>query len=89
VQDVKRLVLDETFDVVVAAYLLNYAQTYGQLLKMCSAITHHLKPGCRFVMVNNNPQQSVEHFAATRIIQIHQKGAWAVNKGRFRGQIFC
>jgi hypothetical protein len=66
VQDVKRLVLDETFDVVVAAYLLNYAQTYGQLLEMCSAITCHLKPGRRFVTVNNDPRQSVEHFTATR-----------------------
>src|SRR6185369_2375685 len=35
VQDVKQLAIDETFDVVVAAYLLNYAQTYDELLEMC------------------------------------------------------
>ena len=66
VQDVKHLAIDETFDVVVAAYLLNYAQTYAQLLEMCSAITRHLKPGCRFVTVNNNPRHSVDYFASTR-----------------------
>ena len=66
VQDVKQLVIDEPFDVVVAAYLLNYAQTYVQLLEMCAAITRHLKPGCRFVTVNNNPRHGVEHFTSTR-----------------------
>ncbi|MBI3801114.1 MAG: class I SAM-dependent methyltransferase [Deltaproteobacteria bacterium] len=66
VQDVKQLKIDETFDVVVAAYLLNYAQTSDQLLEMCSAITRHLKPGCRFVTVNNNPQHSVDYFPSTR-----------------------
>jgi len=66
VQDAKQLVMNETFDVVVAAYLLNYAQTYNQLLEMCSAITRHLKPGCRFVTVNNNPRQSADYFASTR-----------------------
>ena len=66
VQDVKQLGIDETFDVVVAAYLLNYAQTYSQLLEMCLAITRHLKPGCRFVTVNNNPRQSTDYFASTR-----------------------
>ena len=65
-QDAKQLEIDETFDVVVAGYLLNYAQTYDQLLEMCLAITHHLKPGCRFVTVNNNPQHSVEYFLSTR-----------------------
>ena len=66
VQDVKQLMLNERFDVVVAGYLLNYAQTYDELLQMCSAITRHLKPGCRFVTVNNNPLQGVDYFASTR-----------------------
>lgn len=66
VQDVERLAMNETFDVVVAAYLLNYARTYDQLFEMCSAITRHLKPGCRFVTVNNNPNHTVECFTATR-----------------------
>ena len=66
VQDAKQLAMDETFDVVVAAYLLNYAQTYDELLEMCSAITRHLKPGCRFVTVNNNPRHGEEYFPSTR-----------------------
>ena len=66
VQDVRQLEIGEKFDVVVAVYLLNYAQTYSELLEMCSAITHHLKPGCRFVTVNNNPQHQVEYFPSTR-----------------------
>jgi len=66
VQDVSQLDIGETFDVVVAAYLLNYAQTSTQLLEMCSAITRHLKPRCRFVTVNNNPNHNVDDFTSTR-----------------------
>jgi ubiquinone/menaquinone biosynthesis C-methylase UbiE len=55
VADVKELALGETFDVVFAAYLLNYAQTEGELLQMCQAIGRHLRPGGRFITVNNNP----------------------------------
>jgi ubiquinone/menaquinone biosynthesis C-methylase UbiE len=54
-QDVKNLHLEETFDLVFAAYLLNYAQTEDELLSMCQAIARHLKPGGRFVSINNNP----------------------------------
>ncbi len=66
VQDIKQLELHETFDVVVAAYLLNYAQTYNQLLKICSVIARHLKDGCRLLLVNNNPQHLVDGFMSTR-----------------------
>ncbi len=64
VQDVTRLALGETFDVVVAAYLLNYAQTSAQLLEMCSAIARHL--GVRFVTVNNNPNHRAVVGSSTR-----------------------
>jgi ubiquinone/menaquinone biosynthesis C-methylase UbiE len=43
-----------SFDLVVASYLLNYASTKEQLLKMCQTIAIHLKPGGRFVSLNNN-----------------------------------
>lgn len=56
VEDVKNLALGETFDVVFAAYLLNYAQTENELLQMCQAIARHLRPAGRFVTVNNNPE---------------------------------
>jgi SAM-dependent methyltransferase len=66
VQDVTQLSLCEAFDVVVAAYLLNYAQSPAQLLEMCRAIARHLKPGRRFVIVNNNPNHKTEDFMSTR-----------------------
>src|SRR5262249_43916181 len=63
---VKQLALAQTFDVVVAAYLLNYAQTAAELVAMGTAIRRHLKPGGWFVTVNNNPRHDVEYFASTR-----------------------
>lgn len=56
VADVKGLALDTKFDMVFAAYLLNYAQTESELRQMCAAIGAHLRPGGRFVTVNNNPE---------------------------------
>jgi len=50
------------FDLVVASYLLNYAQTKEQLLKMFLTIAANLKSGSRFVGINNNPDQPPESF---------------------------
>jgi SAM-dependent methyltransferase len=66
VEDVKRLALLERFDRVVAAYLLNYARTREELAQMCRSIACLLKPGGRFVTVNNNPDEPPEHFASGR-----------------------
>jgi SAM-dependent methyltransferase len=44
----------DDFDVVVAAYLLNYARTKDELLAFCRAIHANLKPGGRFVGFNDN-----------------------------------
>jgi SAM-dependent methyltransferase len=60
--DAKALELPERFDVVTAAYLLNYASSSEELLAMCRCIARHLKPGGRFVTVNNNPAQPREQF---------------------------
>jgi ubiquinone/menaquinone biosynthesis C-methylase UbiE len=57
---------DEPFDIVVAAYLLNYADTQEKLLAMCRAVSRSLRPRGRFVTVNNNPAQAPHRFAATR-----------------------
>jgi len=51
------------FDLVVASYLLNYAQTKEQLLKMFQTIAANLKSGGRFVGINNNPDQPPQSFA--------------------------
>jgi 2-polyprenyl-3-methyl-5-hydroxy-6-metoxy-1,4-benzoquinol methylase len=66
VQDARLADGGERFDLVVAAYLLNYASTREELGEMCMAVARSLKPGGRFVAVNNNPDQAIEHFAASR-----------------------
>jgi SAM-dependent methyltransferase len=66
VQDARDVERTEAFDLVVAAYLLNYAQTREDLLAMTQAVARSLKPGGRFVTVNNNPEQPPEQFALGR-----------------------
>jgi toxoflavin synthase len=66
VADVQELDLSERFDLVVAAYLLNYASSKAEILAMCRALSRSLKPGGRFVTVNNSPLQRVSQFQATR-----------------------
>jgi ubiquinone/menaquinone biosynthesis C-methylase UbiE len=53
--DVEELDHGERFDLVVAAFLLNYASSGAHLLRMCQVVARHLKPGGRFVTVNGNP----------------------------------
>lgn len=55
-----------SFDLVVAAYLLNYAQTPEQLLAMCQSCARSLKPGGRFVGVNNNPEHARAYFGLSK-----------------------
>jgi SAM-dependent methyltransferase len=55
VGDGRQLGIHEEFDLVVAAYLLNYAPTRGELAVMCRSIARSLRPGGRFVTVNCNP----------------------------------
>ena len=43
------------FDLVVAAYLLNYATNQAELQAMCDGIASCLKPGGRFLTVNSSP----------------------------------
>src|SRR5262249_485878 len=66
VSDVTQMALGTPFDRVVASYLLNYAQTAEQLSAMARSIAAHLKPGGRFVTINNNPEQRPETYASTR-----------------------
>jgi ubiquinone/menaquinone biosynthesis C-methylase UbiE len=56
----------ECFDMVCAAYLLNYARSEQELFAMAKAIHGSLKPGGRFVTVNNNPNQQPDSFGNTR-----------------------
>lgn len=54
------------FDMVCAAYLLNYARSEEELFAMAQAIHQSLKPGGRLVAVNNNPNQQPDAFGNTR-----------------------
>jgi SAM-dependent methyltransferase len=69
------------FDLVVAAYLLNYAATDAELQDMCSAIGRALKPGGRFVGVNNNPEHPPERFGASRQYGFVKSTPGAVREG--------
>lgn len=53
--DATRLRLYQQYDLVVAAYLLNYAKNPRELGAMFQTIASCLKPGGRFVTVNSNP----------------------------------
>lgn len=53
--------IDE-FDIVTAAYLLHYAPTREQLLKMCQIAYANLKPGQRFIVSNTNIEQPPEKY---------------------------
>ena len=80
VQDAKKLELRETFDLVFAAYLLNYASSRSELLEMCQAIARHLKPGGRFVTINSNPDytgqdDTMRQYGFTREVGEHREGA--------------
>ena len=55
VGDVRTLEEVGQFDLVFAAYLLNYAHTAEELTQMCRTVARALRPGGRFVTANSNP----------------------------------
>jgi ubiquinone/menaquinone biosynthesis C-methylase UbiE len=62
VGDARDLDLNDKCDLVMAAYLLNYAQDRAALQAMCNGIARCLKPGGRFVTVNGSASL---HFPTT------------------------
>jgi ubiquinone/menaquinone biosynthesis C-methylase UbiE len=55
VGDAGKLSVGVEFDLVVAAYLLNYSRSERELGAMCDAVARRLSPGGRFVTINMNP----------------------------------
>lgn len=53
--DARAMPSGDSYDLAVAAYLLNYARNRAELGEMCASIALALKPGGRFVTVNTNP----------------------------------
>ncbi len=66
VQDCLSLSLPAEFDVVAAAYLLNYAASREALTAMVLGVARCLKPGGRFVTMNANPDLEFERGATYR-----------------------
>ncbi|HWO26725.1 MAG TPA: class I SAM-dependent methyltransferase [Kofleriaceae bacterium] len=62
VEDVRKLGRLGDFDLVVASYLLNYSRSSEELAEMCAAIAANLRPGGRFITINNNAEQPVSTF---------------------------
>jgi len=60
VHDVATLELEETFDVVIAVYLLHYAADIDGLDAMARVVARHLKPGGCFVTFQLNPSLARE-----------------------------
>jgi SAM-dependent methyltransferase len=50
------------FDLVVACYLFNYAQTRAQLLAFARTVHANLKPGGRIVGMNDNPRTPLSRY---------------------------
>ncbi len=63
------------FDVVVASYFLNYAETKETLHQMCQAVAKNLKRGGQFVAINDN---------ITVVPSVEMNAIWA-NKWRKYG----
>jgi len=55
VEDARTIVPQQDFDVVVAAYLLVYAQDRAELARMCRGLACRAKSGGRFITVTTNP----------------------------------
>ncbi len=55
VADAATMDFETPFDVVVAAYLLNYAHDRAELTAMCRGLARSLRPGGRFITVNGSP----------------------------------
>jgi toxoflavin synthase len=81
VGDARSVHFRASFDVVLAAYLLNYARSEQELLAMAKAIHRNLKPGGRFVTVNNNPNQQLRSFENTRKYGFVKSAAGALQHG--------
>jgi ubiquinone/menaquinone biosynthesis C-methylase UbiE len=79
--DAKTLRSNNQYDLVVAAYLLNYAKNPQELDAMLQTISRFLKPGGRFVTVNSNP-----HLDFSRAPSYRQYGFETAVSGEWREQ---
>jgi SAM-dependent methyltransferase len=62
VYDVANMPILCQFDLVTAMYLLNYARSREELAAFCRAAFEQLRPGGRFLGVNDNPANNPAHY---------------------------
>jgi 2-polyprenyl-3-methyl-5-hydroxy-6-metoxy-1,4-benzoquinol methylase len=74
-----------SFDVVVGAYLLNYAKSRDELRAFASSIFRSLKSGGRFVAFNDNPANDPKDFARYRKYGFEKKCGSGDDKVRREG----
>ncbi len=54
------------FDLVVGSYILNYSRSRAHLEAFCRVIHLNLKPGGRFIGLNDNPANDPDHYDGFR-----------------------
>ena len=81
VADARQLDSEEPVDLIVAAYLLNYAQNQNELQAMCAGLARCLKPGGRLVTVNCNPALAFPDAPNYRIYGFETKVSGTWNEG--------
>jgi SAM-dependent methyltransferase len=57
VGDAAQMESSGSFDVLLGSYLLNYAESSAKLGRFAATIFENLKPGGRFIGINDNPAQ--------------------------------
>ena len=60
----QRQLLGHKFDIVFAAYLINYCSSYDMLLAMCRTIRMNLSAGGSFISINDGSRQAVSSYTA-------------------------
>jgi len=58
----RQFIHQHTFDIVFAAYLINYCCNYDMLLQMCTTIKMNLRPGGKFISVNDGCHHDVSAY---------------------------
>lgn len=71
------------FDVVMCMYLLNYAQTKAELLRICEAIYINLKPAGKLIGFNDNPMNKLENYANYKEYGFIKESTSLRNEGDF------
>lgn len=62
VQDIRHLETLDQFDIAIGAYLLNHAQSKEELAQFVKGIYKNLKPGGKFIGINDNPGNAPEFY---------------------------